>query len=74
MLLAAYAMRSKFDEETGTFAYAPTAEHTVGVSVCILMIMGAICSFPTKWLHEFVKWFVPINGRTLPDPDQWSSF
>lgn len=61
MLLAACAMGSKFDEEAGTFAYTPTAEHTVGVSVAILIFMGAICSFPTKWLHKTIVWFAPIN-------------
>ncbi|KUJ15784.1 amino acid permease 2 [Mollisia scopiformis] len=61
MLLAACAMGSDYDETTGTFAYTPTAEHTVGVSVAILIIMGFICSFPTKWLHEFILWFAPVN-------------
>ncbi|KAF8865131.1 hypothetical protein BDZ45DRAFT_701519 [Acephala macrosclerotiorum] len=65
MLLAAYAMGSNYDETTGTCLYTlaenSTAEHTVSILVAILIIMGIICSFPTKWLHEFIMWFDPVN-------------
>ncbi|KAH8592743.1 amino acid/polyamine transporter I [Bisporella sp. PMI_857] len=61
MLLAACAMGSGFDEQTQSFNYIPTAKHTVGLSVAIFIVMGIICSFPTKWLHECVIWFAPIN-------------
>ncbi|KAE8454010.1 hypothetical protein EG329_007786 [Mollisiaceae sp. DMI_Dod_QoI] len=69
MLLAACAMGSDYDDATGTFAYTPTAEHTVGISVAILIIMGIICSFPTKWLHEFIMWFAPVNTLLTLTPN-----
>jgi hypothetical protein len=28
-------------------------------------MFGAICSFPTNWLHRIILWFAPINS-TLP--------
>ncbi|KFZ04174.1 hypothetical protein V502_10350 [Pseudogymnoascus sp. VKM F-4520 (FW-2644)] len=61
MMLAMVAMGSGFDEETGTFGYSPTAEHTVATSIGCLVLMGIICSFPTLWLHKVFMWFAPIN-------------
>lgn len=61
------AMGSGFNEETSTFGYSPTAEHTVAASICCLVLMGIICSFPTLWLHKVFMWFAPINSKnTLP--------
>jgi hypothetical protein len=58
------AMGSKFDEESGSFGYTPTAQHIVAVSVACLIVMGLICSFPTLWLHKVFMWFAPINSRS----------
>ena len=61
MIPAAAAMGSTYGEVLGTFAYNPTAQQTLGTSIGIILTMGLICSFPTKWLHNFIKWLAPIN-------------
>ncbi|KIW60240.1 hypothetical protein PV05_00472 [Exophiala xenobiotica] len=59
MILAAAAMGSV--QEDGTFSYTPTAEHTVALSIAILICHGIICSFPSKTLSQLIRWFAPIN-------------
>ncbi|KAK5724369.1 polyamine transporter tpo5 [Elasticomyces elasticus] len=61
MLLAAVSMGSAYDLETQTFAYTPIAAHVVAVSIGLLLLMGIVCSLPTKWLSQFIKWFAPTN-------------
>lgn len=29
----------------------------------VLCMFGAICSFPTNWLHRIILWFAPINSK-----------
>ncbi|KIX08408.1 uncharacterized protein Z518_03064 [Rhinocladiella mackenziei CBS 650.93] len=59
MILAAASMGSI--QEDGTFSYVPTAEHTVAVSIGVLICHGIICSFPSKALSQTIRWFAPIN-------------
>jgi hypothetical protein len=67
-------------QEDGTFSYTPyekfvgvrniltfarTAEHTVALSIAILICHGIICSFPSKTLNQLIRWFAPINSEYL---------
>ncbi|KAH6659532.1 amino acid permease, variant [Truncatella angustata] len=61
MILAAVVIGSEQDD--GTFAYTPTAEVTVALSIVILICHGIICSFSTAKLSSIIKWFAPINCK-----------
>ena len=55
------SLGSGFDAEADSFRYSPTAEHTVAASVGMLVLMGIICSLPSRWLSDFIVWFAPVN-------------
>lgn len=38
------------------------AWQTVLLAIFVLCVFGAICSFPTNWLHRIILWFAPINS------------
>ncbi|KAI1078910.1 amino acid permease, variant [Whalleya microplaca] len=59
MILAAVTMGSV--REDGTFAFTPTAEITVAVSIAVLVCHGIICSFSSKHLSNMIRYFAPIN-------------
>ncbi|GAO52649.1 amino acid permease [Saitoella complicata NRRL Y-17804] len=61
MILAGATMGSKYDAETGLFAYTPTNNHTVGVYVAIICFHGLWNSLPTKWFASITKYFAFIN-------------
>ena len=55
------SLGSGFDDVAQSFRYSPTPEHTVAASIGMLVLMGMICSLPSKWLSDFIVWFAPIN-------------
>ena len=55
------SLGSGFDADAQSFRYSPTSEHTVAASVGMLVLMGIICSLPSKWLSDFIVWFAPIG-------------
>ncbi|KZM26784.1 amino acid transmembrane transporter [Ascochyta rabiei] len=58
MILATAVMHT-FDGGEATFT--PNAHQTVLLAIFVLCLFGAICSFPTNWLHRIILWFAPIN-------------
>ncbi|KAF3033029.1 hypothetical protein E8E12_002218 [Didymella heteroderae] len=58
MILATAVMHT-FDGGEATFT--PNAHQTVLLAIFVLCLFGAICSFPTEWLHRIILWFAPIN-------------
>ncbi|KAF2012113.1 amino acid permease 2 [Aaosphaeria arxii CBS 175.79] len=59
MILATAVMHSSLADGNPTFT--PTSVQTVLLAILVLCLFGAICSFPTEWLHKIIFWFAPIN-------------
>jgi len=47
--------------ENGDSAFKPEPYQIVLLATFVLCMFGAICSFPTNWLHRIILWFAPIN-------------
>jgi hypothetical protein len=55
-------VRSSVEKKTAhAKSHGRNAHQTVLLAIFVLCLFGAICSFPTEWLHRIILWFAPIN-------------
>lgn len=65
MLLAAVAMGSGFNEDTGTFNYEITSNTTVGVMAGLTFLTGLVNSLSTYWMEKMTKGYVIFHVLVL---------
>jgi hypothetical protein len=57
-------VRSSVEKKTAhAKSHGRNAHQTVLLAIFVLCLFGAICSFPTEWLHRIILWFAPINSK-----------
>jgi amino acid permease (GABA permease) len=65
MLLAAVAMGSGFNEDTGLFNYTITTNATIGVMAALTVLTGLVNSLSTYWMEKMTKTYVIFHVLVL---------